>query len=171
MPVPRPAAGDHPPYYDHYVGLVPAGDVLAHLERQLAGSLALFARIDEPRSLHRYAEGKWSIKEVVGHLADVERIHSYRALRFARGDSTPLPGFEPDDLVAGAGFDAVPWAELVEVFRLGREANLRLWASFSAAAWDRRGEASGGEFRACAYPYITAGHELHHRRVVEEKYL
>lgn len=169
--VTRPAPTEHAPYYSRYIDLVPGEDVTSALKSQLRETIALLNCISNEESMLRYAPGKWSVREVVGHLIDAERIFAYRALRIGRGDTTPLAGFEQDDLIRGASFDKVRWSALVEEFDLVRRSNLLLFAGFSEDAWARRGTASNGSITARALAWIIAGHELHHRVVIEEKYL
>jgi len=158
-------------YYRGYTDLVPGGDVVAQLRKQHEESQALLATISEERAEHRYEPGKWSVKEVVGHLTDTEWAFSYRAMRFARGDATELPGIDQDVLVAGADFAGRSLASLAEEWRELRAANTTLFESLGAAALDRRGVASGNEFTVRGLMYVIAGHELHHRRVLRERYL
>jgi hypothetical protein len=167
----RPAATEFAPYYARYIDPVPDGDVVATLEAQLAETLALLGGIPEPRGTHRYAPDKWSIKEVVGHVADTERIMSYRALRIARADATPLPGYEQDDYVRAAGFDRLPLAELVAELQAVRAATVQLLRHLDADALVRRGTANNLPFTVRALAYVIAGHELHHVAVVRERYL
>lgn len=171
VPVRRPRPDEVSGFYHGYVDLVPEGDVLAQLEHGMQETRALLARFGEERGSHRYAPGKWSVKEVVGHVIDGERVFAYRALRIARGDRTPLPSFEQDDYVAAAGFDRRSLADLLEELALLRAANLCLFRSLTPADWERSGTASGNSIVACAFPFILAGHETHHRRVLAERYL
>jgi len=166
----RPRRDEVGAYYHGYIDLVPEGDVLLELERGLAETRALLARFGEARGSYRYQSGKWSVKEVVGHVIDAERVFSYRALRIARGDATPLAGFEQDDYVAAAGSDRRRLDDLVDEFAHLRAANLILFRSLTSADWERRGTASNNPFVACAFPWILAGHETHHRRVLAERY-
>lgn len=170
-PVRRPRRDEVGEYYFRYIDLVPEGDVLAELERGLAETRALLARFGEARGAHRYQPGKWSVKEVVGHVIDGERVFAYRALRIARGDPTPLASFEQDDYVAAAGSDRRRLSDLADELAHLRAANLLLFRSLQPADWERRGTASDNPFVACAFPYILAGHETHHRRVLAERYL
>ncbi len=170
MDIPRPSRGDHAEYMGAYVDLVPDGPILATLASQIEDTAALLAAAGEERGEHRYAPSKWSVKEVVGHLADTELVFLYRALRFARGDATPLPGFEQDDWVPQAGCAEQTLADLVVQLRRVRAASLAVFASFSQAAWSRRGAASGAEVVVSAFPWINAGHELHHRRILRDRY-
>ena len=167
----RPQGEELGAYYHGYLAAVPAGDVLALLAQGLAETHALLARFGEARGAYRYAPGKWSVKDVVGHLIDAERVFAYRALRMARGDATPLAGFEQDDYVAAAGADRRTLADLQAELTSLRQANLRFFHGLEPAAWDRRGTASGNPFVVCAFPYLLAGHEIHHRRVLIERYL
>ena len=166
----RPLPGEYAPFYEKYVARV-KGDVLDALERQMGETAALLAGIPEARAGHRYAPGKWSIREVAGHLADTERIMVYRALRAARGDRTPLPGFEEDDYVAQGGFDARPLAGLAAELEAVRRATLLFFRGLPPDAWARRGVANGAEMSVRALAHVVAGHELHHREVLRTRYL
>ncbi|MDT5158881.1 MAG: hypothetical protein QOC61_1044 [Acidobacteriota bacterium] len=167
----KPEANEYAPYYEKYVSLVPATDVIETLERQARETLALLRAIPEERGGHAYEPGKWSIKQVVGHIVDGERVFVYRALRFARGDRTPLPGFEQDDYVAGADFDSRSLASLLDEFEAVRGATLSLFRSLDSESWRRAGVASDNEVSVRALAYITAGHEAHHIRILRERYL
>jgi hypothetical protein len=169
--IPRPTADEYVPYFGGYVNEVPPGDVLGILERQAVETQALLRGLPASRGAQRYAPGKWSIKEVVGHLSDTERIFTYRALCFARSERSPLPGFEEDDYVAAAGFDARPLADLARELETVRTATLALFRGLSDEALLRRGTANGKEFTVRAIPYVIAGHERHHVRVLRERYL
>lgn len=167
----RPRPDELGAFYHGYLALVPEGDVLAQLEQGLEETRALLARFGEARGGLRYAPDKWSVKEVVGHIIDGERVFSYRALRMARGDATPLAGFEQNDYVAAAGSDRRTLADLTEELTHLRQANLRLFRSLQPADWERRGTAAGTAIVVCAFPYLLVGHETHHRRVLAERYL
>jgi len=171
LAIPRPRPEELGAWYHGYVALVPEGDVLARLEQGLEETRALLERFGEERGGHRYAAGKWSVKEIVGHLIDAERVFSYRALRIARGDATPLAGFEQDDYVATGGADRRSLDDLVTELAHLRAADLCLFRGLTAEDWRRTGTASGSPFIACAFPYVLAGHETHHRRVLAERYL
>ncbi|HEX7242482.1 MAG TPA: DinB family protein [Longimicrobiaceae bacterium] len=167
----RPAADEHTAYYGRYVDRVPDGaDVLALLEERLEATPALFRGLGEEDSLRRYAPGKWSVREVLGHMADCERIFTYRALRAARGDATPLPGFEEDDYVREAHFDERTTASLVEEWEAVRRATITLYRGFAPDRFGHRTVASGSPVSVRALVYITAGHELHHLNVLRERY-
>ncbi len=164
----KPDASEHAPYYSRYVDLVAAGDILGTLATQIDGTLAEFRKVSEEDSLKRYAAGKWSIREVVGHMIDTERIFAYRALRFARGDHQDLPGFEQDDYVAAAQFERRPWAGLLEEFEAIRRSNVLMFRGLGDEAWARQGVANGNAMSVRAAAYVIAGHELHHLRVLRE---
>ena len=166
----RPSPEEYAPRHVGYVDLVPEADILGVLERQLADLPAALAPFGEERAGLRYAPGKWSVREVVGHVADTERIFSYRALRFARGDATPLPGFEQDPYVEHSGADACRLADLALGWEHLRRANLSFFRQLDPAAWSRSGEASGAQVSVRAIAWIIAGHLRHHLRVLAERY-
>ena len=169
--VTRPAEGEFAPYFSRYIDRVPDGDVVERLERQIVETEALLAGVGEARAGDRYAPGKWSVKEVVGHLSDTERVMSYRLLRIARGDATPLPGFEQDDYVRAAGFDRLALADLVAELLAVRRATLALLRGLDDVALARRGTVNGAPMSARALTYIIAGHELHHAAILRQRYL
>ena len=166
----RPEPTEYAEFYANYVSKVPGTDVLSVLESQRLQMLQLFAGRSERDGSFRYAPGKWTVKEVLGHITDTERIFTYRALRIARGDQTPLPGFEQDDFVKNGGFSERALAGLAEEFALVRSASLALFRSFPEEAWARRGVASQKEVTARALAFVTAGHQMHHRIILEERY-
>ena len=167
----RPGTDEYAPYYGTYIGKVPDGDLRAMLSSQLRETLALIRSIPESRGGHRYAPDKWSIKEVLGHLVDSERIFSYRALRIGRGDSTPLPGFEQDDYVPSGRFGERTLHDLADELGAVRQATIHLFAHLDEAALERRGTASGKSISVRALAYIIAGHELHHVGILKTRYL
>ncbi|TFG46827.1 MAG: DinB family protein [Gemmatimonadales bacterium] len=166
----RPAASEYYSFYQPYITAAPDGDLLTALRDQRDSTTAVLAGISDTQAGFRYAEGKWSIREVVGHVSDVERVFSCRALRIARGDTIDLPGFDENVWVPMAGFEARSMADVATEFRAVREATLALFGSFSAEAWLRIGSASGHPASARALGWIVAGHELHHHRVLAERY-
>jgi uncharacterized damage-inducible protein DinB len=166
----RPAPGEYAPYYERYVSLV-AGDVSEALERQGAETASLIGGLSEEQGDARYEAGKWSAKELVVHLIDCERIFAYRLLRVARGDRTPIEGFDQDPYVANSNAGARTLQSLAEEFAHVRAATLSLVRSLDAAAWSRRGVANENEVSARALAHIIAGHELHHVRILRERYL
>jgi uncharacterized damage-inducible protein DinB len=166
----RPQASEYAPFYEKYIAMVPDGEIEETLEAQLRETKLLLGSVSEKGADFRYAEGKWSVKEVLGHISDTERILAYRMLRIARGDQTPLAGFEQDDYVKAGNFSARPLAELLEEFTAVRRASIVLLRSFDAAAWLRRGVANQKEISVRALAFILAGHERHHRQVLQERY-
>ena len=166
----RPVAGEFIPYYGKYIALVPAGNLGEILAAQHAVTQRLLAPLTDARGLHRYAPGKWSIKEVVGHLADAERVFAYRALRFARADATPLTGFDENVYVPAGGFDRRPLGSILDEFGAVRGATRALLASLDEPAWLRRGVANGDGSSVRALGCIIAGHELHHVALLRERY-
>jgi hypothetical protein len=166
----RPVPGDYAPYAEQYILLVTADDILGALSAQLKQTVTLLSARSERDGNFRYAPGKWTVKDVVGHIADTERIFAYRAMRIARGDQTPLEGFEQDDFVRVARFDLRKLAGLVEEYADVRQASLALFRSLDNEAWQRRGVASGNPVTVHALAYLIAGHELHHRKILDERY-
>ncbi len=169
--LPRPAPGDAAPYYFTYIDQVPAGDVFTVLAGGVAETRRLLSGLAPEREHHRYAPGKWTIREVLGHVIDAERVFGYRAFHMARGDRTPLPSMEPDDYAATAGAHRRPVAELLDELDHLRRGHLALFRGLDEEAWERTGTASGVAFRVRALPFILAGHEIHHRRGLAERYL
>jgi len=166
----RPAPGEAAPYYWRYIDRIGPGDVVGVLAGQAEQTLALLRGISEERSRHRYAPDKWSLRELLGHVTDVERVFAHRALWFARGFESGLPSFEQDTAARTARADEVTWASHVEEFRVVRLASVALFRSLPAEAWSRAGVASGSRVTVRALAYITAGHEAHHVAVLKERY-
>ena len=169
--IPRPVGTEYAPFHASYVQGVPDGDILAFLERQGRETAALLRGISEKQSRHRYAPGKWSIREVVGHMNDAERVFTYRALSFARGDANPLPGFDETAWGASSNADSRPLADLVQDFAAVRAATLTLFRGFSETEIGRSGTASGHRVTVAAIAYVVAGHEKHHVTILKERYL
>lgn len=170
MPTERPKPGEYNPYYDKYISLIPGNDVVATLSSQLPKTVALLSSLSEQDGELRYAPGKWSVKEALGHLIDTERIMAYRALRIARNDSTPLAGFEQDDYVRDGPYSELRLADLIEEFKAVRGATLALFRNLRAGDWTRQGVANKNDITVRALAYVIAGHELHHRNIIEERY-
>ncbi|MGO9862568.1 MAG: DinB family protein [Terriglobales bacterium] len=170
----RPQPGEYASYFERYISLVPGDDVLAALaalEEQRRQMLLLLSGRAEADGDLRYAPEKWSVKEVLGHICDTERIMNCRALRIARGDQTPLAGFEQDDYVRNGPFAHCTLADLIEDYIAVRRATVTLFRNLDEPAWTRRGVANKNEVTVRALAFIIAGHELHHRKIIEEKYL
>jgi DinB superfamily len=158
-------------YYFTYIAQVPPGDICAILEEQAGETISVLKGISEDASLTRYAPGKWSIREVAGHLNDTERLFVSRAFWFARGFDTPLPSFDQQIAILAADSDARPLSSHVEEFRSVRAATLSFFRNLPDAAWARRGIASGNPFTVRALAYIAAGHVTHHLKILRERYL
>jgi hypothetical protein len=167
----RPDASEYAPYFAAYVANVPAGDVLAVLTRQVEDTCSLLSGLSDVEAGYRYAPGKWSIKEVIGHVTDTERIMTYRALCFARGETAMLPGFDENTYVANASFDARSLADLLAELRAVRAATVPFFASLNEQELARRGRANNRDYSVRAFPYIIAGHEQHHANILRERYL
>jgi uncharacterized damage-inducible protein DinB len=167
----RPAAGEFAALYGGYIGKVPDGDIVAILATQIDDTLALLRELSDEQARTAYGPGKWSIKEVVGHVADAERVFAYRVLRIARGDATPLPGFDENAYVPAGSFDDRPLASLLAELAAVRRATVALLAGLPADAWRRAGTASGTAVTVRAAAWMTAGHELHHRDILASRYL
>ncbi|MFZ0359181.1 MAG: DinB family protein [Terriglobales bacterium] len=167
----RPQPGEYAPYYEKYLSQIESNDILSTLDDQRRQMLLLLSGRTEADGDLRYAPDKWSLKEVLGHINDTERIMAYRALRIARGDATPLAGFEQDDYVRNGPFSDRSLADLIEDYIAVRRATITLFRNLDEAAFARRGVANKNDVTVRALAYIIAGHELHHRRIIEEKYL
>jgi len=168
--IPRPAAAEYASYYARYIDKVPEGDLLRTLENQARETQALLAGLSDAKALHRYAPGKWSIKEVIGHVTDTERVFSYRALRFARADATALPGFDENAWVPPGKFDARSLKDLAAELDAVRRATIALFRGLDAAALARRGTANDNAVSVGAIAWIIAGHERHHVALLHERY-
>ena len=167
----RPQQGDYALFYENYVSLVPSGDFLEILRDQRRELVGLLSPLSEDQAEFRYAPGKWSIKEVLGHITDAERIFAYRLLRIARGDETPLASFEQNGYIKTGNFSARKLEDLLHEFSTVRESTICLVRSLDDAAWLRRGTASLKEVSVLALAFIIAGHERHHRLILEKHYL
>jgi uncharacterized damage-inducible protein DinB len=167
----RPLASEYPEYYKPYVNLVPEGDLLTLLKENLVKTIELFESLSEEYGHFRYAENKWSIKEVLGHMTDTERIMSYRLLRVGRGDQTSLAGFDENDYVEGSQINKLPIKKILEDFIATRKATLSLIQNMPDEAWANIGFANNTEVTARAIGYIIAGHAIHHRTIISDRYL
>jgi hypothetical protein len=168
---PRPGRDEAATYYDTYIRLVPDGDIVAVLAAQLEPSLTFFRSIPAERSRDRYAEGKWSIRQLLNHISDTERVMLFRACWFARNLAGPLPGMDQDVTAAAARADDVSWEAHMEEFRTVREATLSLFRNLPAQAWSGHGIASDNPVTTRALAYIIAGHNLHHQGILRDRYL
>ncbi len=167
----RPAAHEFPAYYEQYVDQVQADDVLTVLREQREEIATLGSTLDDDRARFRYEEGKWSIKEVIGHLTDAERIFGMRALCIARGETQPIPGFDENVYVSNAVFDERPIESIVDEWFSLRDANIRLLESLAEPDLSRIGIANGKPITSRAIFWTVAGHTIHHVRVLRERYL
>ncbi len=167
----RPDRTEAADYYFTYIDKVPAGDVRAILRSQKDEALGLFESITEEQSTIRYAPGKWSIREVLSHVNDAERLFVFRAFWFARGFESPLPSFDQDIAVGTACADQRSWSSHVDEFRAVRDATATFFDSLPEDAWTRRGTASDNPFSVRALAFIAAGHVNHHVRILRDSYL
>lgn len=167
----RPNTNEYAPYYEPYLKLVPDGDILDILTLEEKETVAMLKDLTNEQAEFRYDSGKWSIKEVIGHLVDTERIMGYRLLSIARGETAPIPGFDERAYVEQALFDQMALEELLNQFSISRQSTVLLLKSLHKEAWLRRGKANGFEVTPRAIAFIIAGHERHHRQVIKERYL
>ena len=166
----RPASDECADFYQPYIATV-EGELFPALESDAQAWRAMLAAVPSGREGHRYAEGKWSIREVVGHVIDAERMFTMRAMAFARGDRSHFPSFDENAYAAASGADRRPLSALTDELSAVRASTLLLVKSFEDDVWDRRGTASGYEFTVRSVAWIIAGHSRHHRKVVAERYL
>lgn len=169
--VKKPEATEYAAYFEGYVSLVPDGDIRELLTEQIQETLSLLQNISESQSNFRYAEGKWSIKQLVGHIIDGERVFAFRALSFARGDTAALPSMSQDDYINNAAYDDCRLDELADEFGAVRISTFFMFRHLNEAAWSRTGIASDNVFSVRALAYIIAGHEIYHRAILRERYL
>ena len=167
----RPAVGESAPEHQTYIDEVPQGHILEILKGQSETFRKLFSGLSDSDALFRYAPGKWSLKELVGHITDAERVFGYRALCIARGDRGPFPPFDENEYVEMSGFDRRSFADLTTEFGLIRKLSYSFFSSLTAEEWSRSGIANNHEYTVRALAYVIAGHLAHHLRVVEERYL
>jgi hypothetical protein len=167
----KPEQNEYPSYYNRYVKLIEDDDLLSVLDRQRNEMIRLLNNIGEEAAGFRYAENKWSIKEVVGHVMDVERIFCYRALRFSRQDQTPLAEFDDDAYIQAANFDSRSLISLSDEYRAMRECTYALFSGFDEMMINNEGIAGSQTFSVRSVGFIIAGHEFHHMNVLREKYL
>ena len=167
----RPAQSEYGDYYHLYVSQVPDGNIFDILRVQPGELDALLAGASDDKADYRYAPEKWSLKEVLGHVIDVERMFSFRAFAFARREPAELPSMEQDDYAAATRYADRPLADIVTEYRTVRVATLALFETFDDTEWGRQGRASGFEFSVRSFPFIIAGHQIHHMKVLNERYL
>jgi hypothetical protein len=168
----RPNNNEYTPFYGYYINLVPEGNILDLMKQEHQITQSILQQIPPSKGNFRYEDGKWSIKELLQHMIDTERIMNYRALRFARKDKTELPGFEQDDYVSVLeDTDRYPLSVFVEDWEILRENSIRLFKRFNDEESKRTGRANNSIFSVRALAYINVGHEIHHRRILQERYL
>jgi len=167
----KPQPEEYPAYAKTYVDKVPPGPILEILEYLRDNTYNFFARMTAAQADYAYAEGKWKLKEVLGHMIDTERVFAFRALCFSRGDKSPLPGFEQDDYMANSAFDIRSIQSLASEFKAVRESNIFLYTSFSDEQVMQIGTANNNPTSVRALVYMTVGHELHHLQIIKDKYI
>lgn len=168
----KPAKGSYNSYYEKYIDALDTSDIFAYLEHDMPSKMrTLLSSLTADQLRFRYAEGKWSLAEVVGHIIDCERVFAYRALAFSRGDKTPLAGFEEDDYAANSNYNEMDGEKLAAIYQATRRASLELFFSFSENMWQEVGNANGDNMICGAIPYVIAGHETHHMQVIRDRYL
>ncbi len=167
----KPDKNEYASYYETYINKIQEGDIFGLFENQIDEVKNLLKGVDETTQNYRYAEGKWNIKEILGHIIDTERIFTVRALCFSRNEKQSLPGFEQDDYVANANFNDQSLSDLLDQFIIGRRNSLAMFNSFDEEMWFRRGIASNNEMTVRSVPYIIVGHAAHHIMIIKERYL
>lgn len=167
----KPSQTEHDPYWSRYIDLVSEDDIVAAMQREAEATSKMLGGISEEKGSFRYAPDKWTIKDLVTHVADTERILNYRALSIARGDTRSLLGFEEKDFAANAETDRRTLRDIAAEWSAVRQATIAMFRGFSKAAWQRVGTANGGRISVNALAYVTVGHERHHKNVLREKYL
>lgn len=167
----RPADNEFPHFYKNYVDLVPSENIIRELSKQVMDIQAVISEIPEEKENYAYAEGKWTIKEIIGHIIDTERVLGYRAMRFARRDKTPLPGYDENKFVANATFRKQTLYSLGHEFAIVREANLALFKVWDEETMDQMGVANNLDVSVRAMLFMIAGHATHHMKVIRTKYL
>lgn len=166
----RPEKDEYAEFYETYVSLVAETNIISALQNQPEDLKRLFAGVSAEEENFRYAEDKWSIRELLGHVVDGERVFSYRALRISRGDGTPLAGFEENFYVANSSFSNIKLADLIEEFTLLRQSNVFLFKSLTGEMWKKTGTASDAVISVSALAFIMVGHVRHHANILRERY-
>ena len=167
----RPEKSEYSPYYSNYIDLIPVGDMIEIISQQSEETISLLEGLTEEQALFKYGPEKWSIKEVIGHITDTERVMGYRILCIARGETVPLPGYDENAYVENANFNKFSIKELLDQFQVVRQSTVYLIKSLNPEAWLKRGSANNTEVSVRALISIIAGHELHHRNILKERYL
>jgi DinB superfamily len=167
----KPDETEYAVYYGRYVGKIEGVDIVAVLYDQLQSTLSFLRGIDDRTADFRYAPGKWSVKEVIGHVIDAERVFAYRALAFARNESTSLPGFDENQWAAYANYSSLSMNDILTEFETVRRSTLLLFRQMDTAAWNRRGNANGNDMTTRSAAFVIAGHLQHHLEMLKSRYL
>lgn len=167
----RPTENEYAPYFENYIGQVSESDIMAVLRSEIDDLDVLLNRVPAEKETYAYAEGKWTIREMIGHLIDGERVFGYRAFCIARGERQNLPGFEQDDYLQTAPYNHVELEDLLSELRLVRLSNIAMFRTLDEAAWNRVGTANNNDVTVRAIAFIMAGHVRHHMNVLRERYL
>jgi uncharacterized damage-inducible protein DinB len=167
----RPTQKEYASYYKGYVDIVPKGNIIKIMEKQNEQFCEFLAQVTDKKADYRYAEGKWSVKEVIGHIVDTELVFLYRALRFSRKDTQELPGFEQNDYVANSNYSQQTLGDLVEQFYLLRKTSVAFYKSLAKNTWTNKGKANGQSVTVKALSYIMVGHVIHHMQIINKRYL
>lgn len=168
--MPKPLAQEYGAHFGNYIRLVPEDDLTESFNNQTASTMQFLQNIPEAKLNYAYAPGKWTVKQVLQHMIDAERIFVYRALRFARKDATPLASFEENDYADVARVDHLSWEDMVEEFRLVRKASEYFFRSLNEEELGRYGKASGTDMTVRSLGYTTIGHAMHHQNILKERY-
>ena len=167
----KPQPGTYPEYYGKYIPLIKGENIFEELYKEHYETMELLTSVDEETLQYRYAEGKWTMREIAQHLIDTERILTYRALRFSRNDQTVLPGFDENLFAANSSANSRDINDMVRELSVVRASTVELFKSFTDQMLDRKGNANGKEVTVRSILFFTLGHEIHHRNVIEERYL
>lgn len=167
----KPSVSEYPDYYQSYMNLLPEGDILQILEKQIADLRHMFRNIADERAEEAYAEGKWTMKELLQHLIDSERIFGYRALCFSRGEEASLPGWDEGKYVSNSQANIRTLENLLDEYELTRRSNMAMFRSFTSDMMNNYGMANGREMSLRGLIYVIAAHELHHMNILQERYL
>lgn len=172
LEIKKPSKGSYPAYYDTYFSYIDEQpSILENWVANIQDSIEFWNAIEERESFFRYEEGKWSIKEVLLHIIDTERVFTFRALSIARGETKVLPGFDHNAYVLGSNADARSWASLLQEYQSVKQASLDLFSSFSMEQWKAEGAMEAGPVNMQAFAYVIPGHDRHHQRIVRDRYL
>ena len=167
----KPEPGTYPENYKQYIDLIPETDIITFLEEQQSETLIFFRELTEDQLSYRYADGKWSVKQILKHVIDTEQIFDYRALCFSRNETISLPGFDQDNYIAQSNADQLTQSALLNEFEILRSFTIRMFKNFDEDMWNRKGRANDLNFSIRAIPFIIAGHLGHHVKITSDKYV